>query len=71
MTHQIDPERLRLLKSRLDFSQGDVVLPSAFVRGLLRELEEAADAQRRWEQYRASVNAFLGRGTIDDAEVGP
>lgn len=67
----LDPERLRLLKSRLLIAgQGDVVLPAAFVLGMLAELEEAAEAQRRWEQYRASVDAFLGRPVRDD-EVGP
>lgn len=73
MSRQImDPERLRLLKSRLAFAgNGEVVLPASFVAAMLDELEEAAEAQRRWEQYRASVDAFLGRRSIDEQEVGP
>lgn len=71
MSIELEPERLRLLKGRLVAAgQGDVVLPAAWVLAMLRELEEAAEAQRRWEQYRASVDAFLGR-SVDEMEVGP
>lgn len=71
MSTKIDDERMRLLRRRLDLSQGEVVLPAAFVEGLLRELDEAREVQRRWEQYRASVDALLGRRSMDEGEVGP
>lgn len=72
MTQQIDPERLRLLKSRLALAGGgEVVLPASFVAGMLDELDEAREAQRRWEQYRATVDAFLGGRRVVDEEVGP
>lgn len=72
MTTQIDPERLRLLKSRLALAGGgEVVLPASFVAGMLDELEEAREARRAFDSYKATVDAFLGGRRVVDEEVGP
>lgn len=72
MTVDLDDDRMRLLKSRLAFANGgEVVLPAAFILAMLREVEEAREARRAFDAYRASVDSFLGRRSTDHGEVGP